>query len=633
MGLFSKKNKTDEVVSSKVKMKGNINYDDCPILVNVKPREKYVFHSDYFTIDGKFATIMSFFHIDGANDGYPAFWGVGMIPQGVDAEIVTLTFSQIRRMSKGWVDGHLSTAESVAEKNSKEQSENGVSTTKAKSNRKQQDLKEIGEELNNNAAYLQCVFKLMIKAPSLEKLDQTVEILERRYMDIFSTLSTAPYMGRQKQEMTTLFSKNDRKIGRKYYFTSTEFAGNYNLVTHGMEDPNGEYVGRMHGDVNNSAVIFETNGYNHHVVVANEFFNEKLKRTPMADYWGSKLSQSCLMHNGKVVHIILDACNMDLLGPKFPNLTYRIDMNSGDLNMFEMFGQPSDELTVFPAQMQKLILIAEQAYETTDSDRSIIRGSLEEIATKFYIDNGMWRDNATEMRSRLRTVGIAHESVPKLEMFVAYLDTAHKKALAASMRDEEKTHALGILRATFRNLLTSNGDLFNTITTSKIDGAQKGRRVLYDFSRLRSRGSGIMMAQLVNIIGFAINNIGKNDVVIFHGTELIADRVKNYILDQLGLLYSRGGRAVFLYNNIDKAINDTAFSAFDRADYTVFGTMSPNQIDDYQDKLGRTIPNDLANLVSMKNEKLAFLRRGFTNVVFEQDLLLGMRDDRKGAKR
>ena len=241
MGLFSKKNKTDEVVSSKAKMKGNINYDDCPILVNVKPREKYVFHSDYFTIDGKFATIMSFFHIDGANDGYPAFWGVGMIPQGVDAEIVTLTFSQIRRMSKGWVDGHLSTAESVAEKNSKEQSENGVSTTKAKSNRKQQDLKEIGEELNNNAAYLQCVFKLMIKAPSLEKLDQTVEILERRYMDIFSTLSTAPYMGRQKQEMTTLFSKNDRKIGRKYYFTSTEFAGNYNLVTHGMEDPNGEY--------------------------------------------------------------------------------------------------------------------------------------------------------------------------------------------------------------------------------------------------------------------------------------------------------------------------------------------------------------------------------------------------------
>ena len=353
----------------------------------------------------------------------------------------------------------------------------------------------------------------------------------------------------------------------------------------------------------------------------------------MADYWGSKLSQTCMMHNGKVVHIILDQCNMDLLGPKFPKLTYKIDMNSGDLNMFEMFGKTSDELTIFPTQMQKLILIAEQAYETTDSDRSIIRGSLEEIATKFYIDNRMWFDNASEMQSRIRIVDIPHASVPKLEMFVAYLDTEHKKALSASSRDEEKTHALGVLRATFRNMLTSNGDLFNTITTGKIDGAKKGRRVIYDFSKLRPRGKGIMMAQLINIIGFAINNVGKNDTVIFHGTELIADRVKPFIKDQLGMLYARGGRAVFLYNDIDAAMNDIPFSAFDKADYTVFGTMSPNQIEAYQEKLGRTIPHDLANLVSMKNERLAYLRRGFTNVVFEQDLLLGMRDkDTKGAR-
>lgn len=631
MGLFDKGEGSAKDL--KDKLRKATNYDDFPMLKEIKPREKYVFHSDYFTVDGKYATIMSFFHLDGANDGYPVFWGVGMIPQEVDVDVTTLTFSQVRRMSKGWVDGHLTTAEGVAEKNSREQNENGASTSKAKSTRKQQDLAEIGVELNNNAAYLQCSFKVMIKAPSLEKLDKMIELLERRYMDIFSTLSAAPYMGRQRQEITTLFSKNNQKVGRKYYFTSTEFAGNYNLVTHGMEDPNGEYVGRMYGDINNSAVIFETNNYGHHVVVANEFYNEKLKRTPMADYWGSKLSQTCMMHNGKVVHIILDQCNMDLLGPKFPKLTYKIDMNSGDLNMFEMFGKTSDELTIFPTQMQKLILIAEQAYETTDSDRSIIRGSLEEIATKFYIDNRMWFDNASEMQSRIRIVDIPHASVPKLEMFVAYLDTEHKKALSASSRDEEKTHALGVLRATFRNMLTSNGDLFNTITTGKIDGAKKGRRVIYDFSKLRPRGKGIMMAQLINIIGFAINNVGKNDTVIFHGTELIADRVKPFIKDQLGMLYARGGRAVFLYNDIDAAMNDIPFSAFDKADYTVFGTMSPNQIEAYQEKLGRTIPHDLANLVSMKNERLAYLRRGFTNVVFEQDLLLGMRDkDTKGAR-
>lgn len=625
------KKKTDDDKSKK-KLKEALDFHDYPHLVAVKPREKYVFHSDYFTIDGMYATIMSFFHAEGANDGFPAFWGIGRIPSGLDKDIVAISFEQIRRMTKGWVDQHEHVAESIAQKNADEQDRSGTAQNKIKSSRKQRDYEEIAAELGDNAAYLQCTFKIMLKAPTLEKLDEAVDRLGRRYLDVFGTLEAAPYIGRQRQELSTLFSPNAKKIGKKYYFTSTEFAGDYNLVTHGMEDPNGEYIGRMYGDVNNSAVIFETNGYKRHVVVANEFYNEKLGRTPMADYWGSKLSQSCMIHNGHVVHIILDGCDLDRLGPKFEKLTYRIDMNKGDLNMFEMFGDEKDELTIFPTQMQKLILMAEQAYETTPADRSIIRGSLEEIATQYYVDNRMWYENAQTKSHRIRIVGIPHKQVPKLEMFVAYLDTAHKKALAATTRDEEKIHALGVLKATFKSLLTSNGDLFNTTTTSVIDGAVGGRRVIYDFSKLRKRGQGVAMAQLINVIAFAMGNLKKNDVIIFHGTEIIADRVKDYIKDQLNLLYRRGGRAVFLYNDIDRMIDDHKFSEFDKADYTVLGTMSPNQLTHYQEQLGRTVPADLGNLISRPNERLGFLRRGFSNVVFEQDLLLGMRQNNKGAR-
>ena len=472
----------------------------------------------------------------------------------------------------------------------------------------------------------------MLKAPTLEKLDEAIEKLGRRYLDVFSSLDAAPYAGRQRQELTGLFLKNEAKIGRKYYFTSTEFAGDYNLVTHGMEDPNGEYVGRMYGDVNNSAVIFETNRYKRNVVVGNEFFNDKLGRTPMADYCGSKLSQSCMMHNGHVAHIILDGCNLDLLGPKFKSLTYRIDMNTGDLNMFEMFGDVKDELSIFPQQMQKLILMAEQAYNPSDSERGLIRGTLEEIATQFYIGNRMWRDNAHENTSGIRIVGIPHEQVPQLSMFTAYLDKAHKAAINADKPDNEKIHALGVLRTTFKSMLTSNSDLFNTTTTSVIDGAIGGRRVIYDFSKLAVRGKGIMMAQLVNVIGFAMNNLKKNDVVIFHGTETIADSVKPYIRDLLNALYRKGGRAVFLYNNINRMLEDTEFSEFDKADYTVLGTMTPNQLTLYQEKLGRTVSPDLGNIISRANDRVAFLRRGFSNVIFEQDLLLGMTEGKKGAR-
>jgi hypothetical protein len=389
----------------------------------------------------------------------------------------------------------------------------------------------------------------------------------------------------------------------------------------------------MFGDVNNSAVLFSVDGYGKHVCVGNEFYNEGLGRVHVSDMWGSKISQSCLIHNGRVVHIVLDGCDLDKLGPKLEGLTYKLDMNTGDVNMFEMFGEFKNELSIFATQMQKLILMAEQAYETTESDRSIIRGSLEDVATKFYIDNRMWYENAKEHQDRLRIINIPHNEVPKLEMFVSYLDTEYKKSISSDTRDNEKVHALSVLSATFKNLLSANGDLFNCITNNNIDGTITGRRVIYDFSQLRRRGEGVAMAQLVNIIGFACGNLGQGDTIIFHGTDQIANRVKQYIMDQLDALYAKGGRAVFLYNNIDKMFNDKAFSHFDKADYTILGTMTKNQVADYQKALGQTIPGDLSGLVTIKNEGLAYLRRGYMNVVFEQDLALGISaDEPKGVR-
>lgn len=609
----------------KEQLAANMDFKSYPYLLAIKPREKYVFHSDYFEIDGSVATILSFFHLEGANDGYPPFWGIGRIPMGLDNDITTISFEHVRRMSKAWVDDHESVAESVATMSGQEVNKAGTQKTKQKNSRKMRDLEEIARELIDNAAYLQCQFKLMVKAPTLDKLDAAIVKIGRRYVDVFSTLEAAPFMGEQRQELTALFATIDQKVGHPFYFTSTEYAGNYCLVTHGMEDPTGEYVGKMFGDVNNSAVIFAVDGYRHHAVLANEAYGMmQHERIPMADFWGSKISQSCMIHNGRVVHIILDGCDLDLLGPKFSKLTYKIDMNHGDVNMFEMFGETKNELSIFATQIQKLILMAEQAYETTESDRSIIRGSLEEVVTKFYIDNRMWYENATANQHKLRVVNIPHKSVPKLEMFVSYLDTEYAKALAAPVKDDERCHALGVLKATFRNLLSSNGDLFNTITNDQIDGAKYGRRVIYDFSSLRRRGIGVAMAQLVNVIGFAVGNLGSGDTIIFHGTESIANRIKEYITDQLDALYDKGGRVIFLYNNIDKMLTDKAFSHFDKADYTIMGTMTPNQVEQYQDALGQKIPGDLARLVTVKNDNLAYLRRDYSNVVFEQDLALGV---------
>lgn len=613
----------------KKKEKKDYSFRAYPHLSELKPKEKYIFHSDYFKVDKGYGCILSFFHTEGATDNFGAFWGINRIPSGLGNDTVTISFEQVRRMSEDWLLDHQTRSEGIVAMNDNEQGIAGTNTSRGKSSKKQKDLQIVAQELQDGAAYLSTTYRLLVKAPTLKKLEDALVKIERLYIERFATLVAAPYIGDQRTELSNLFVKNERKIGKPFYFTSTEFAGSYSLVTHGLEDPTGEYVGSMTGDVNNSAVLFDVNRYNHHCVVANENYNESLGRVHVADMWGSKISQSCLLNNGRVVHLILDGAKLDKLGPKFDSFTYKIDMNHGDVNMFEMFGEIHDELSIFPSQMQKLVLMAEQAYETTDSDRSIIRGSLEEIATKFYIDNRMWYENAAANRDKLRVTGIPHEQVPKLQMFVSYLDTEYKAMANATARDDERLHALSVLRVTFKNLLSNNGDLFNTTTTSTIDGAKDGRRVLYDFSELMLRGTGVAMAQLVNIVGFAVGNLGLGDTVIIHGSELIDDGVKDYINNQFTRLFNKGGRVCYLYNNIDKMLHDRAFNEFDKADYTILGNMTDTAVAEYQKLLGQEIPPDLARLITNKSANVCYIRRGFDNVVFNLDLLLGIRNRKR----
>ena len=101
-----------------------------------------------------------------------------------------------------------------------------------------------------------------------------------------------------------------------FYFTSTEYAGNYSLVTHGLEDVTGEYVGKMTGDVNPAAVIFDTDNFDHHVVVAGSGLAKTLSKADWGNgekgvsLWGSKISLAALMNNHKTVEFILNGSNI-----------------------------------------------------------------------------------------------------------------------------------------------------------------------------------------------------------------------------------------------------------------------------------------------------------------------------------
>lgn len=579
-----------------------------------------IFHGDYYEDSrGYVCAVLAYFHQDGAADNFGAFWGVNRIPSGLPSDVSVTCIEQVTRMSEGWLASHQTRAENIANMNINEQANAGETSGTMKAVNTSQDLLIVGQELQNGAAYLQCDYRLIVKAPTLEKLDNALAAIDRLYIDRFGTLSVSAYHGLQYEEMRNILRPLSEKHGKKFFFTSTEYAGSYSLVTHGLEDKHGQYVGYMVGDVNNSAVLFDINNYSHHIIVADKYQDHDT-RIYHADKWASKISQAVLLSGHKVVHVILDDCDLDATNPPLKNMTFKLDMNHGDINMFEIFSADDDELSAFPAQMQKLIMMAEQAYETTDSDRSIIRGSLEDIATKYYVETGMWRYNAVNNKDALRILNIPHEQVPKLEMFVSYLDTEYKAMMNQEHYDDEKLRALSVLSITFKNLLSNNGDLFNTTTNGIMDNVGDGRRIIYDFSSLMRRGVGIAMAQLVNAIAYACAVVGNKDTIIFHGAENINPAVIPYIELQLKMLYHRGGRVVLSYNDINAMMAAQDFNHFETADYCIYSSMSAKEVKAYQDKLGEKIPADLLKLIQTKSEDRNYIRRGFDNIVFHRDL-------------
>ena len=599
---------------------------DYPHLLAVKPRQGYVFHSDYFEIDGEVGCILSYFHDESARDELPPFWGVNLIPY-LPQNVTAILLEQVSRVSESWLADKIKSSERLDRLDTQEQSENGTTSSRRKASKVSADIEQVIDEIQDGAAYLSVHYRILLKAPSLEVLDDVIDDLRRKYIDAVGNLSIAGHHGLQRQELATLFSPNASKKGKGFHFTSTELAGAFNLVTNGLNDRGGEFVGYMVGDVNNSGVLMDVDMYKHHVVVADDDKSRapRMKNAQIADMWGSKISQAALINSKRVVHIVLDGADITgVLGPRMETITARIDMSQGDVNPFEVFGERKDQLGLFSTHLEKLVLMTEQAYEPTDSDRSIIRASLKDTLTQFYVDQDMWVRNAKHNVDRLRLVGIPHDQVPQLKLFVTYLDQRYKALTGKANRDDELLHAYSVLSAVFKDMLDANGDLFNVVTKDVIDGAQKARRVIYDFSSLVNRGKGVAMAQLVNVLAFAASALGEGDTLIVHGAELIDAGVKPYVTDQFERLYRRNARVALCYNGVKAMLDDSEFNHFDEADWTALGAMSDALVPVYEKKLAKRIPVDMTKVITRRGEGLTFLRRGTVNVVFKRDLALGV---------
>lgn len=624
IGIFSKMKKK-KPVNEKIKLK------DHHFFSKIKPKESYKFFSDYFMIDNTYASIITVFYRYGAGRSLDYFWGVRLIPDGLKGNVVIQKMMHIAPVSEEWVAKKQEVTEKVFVRNESEVSSKSF-TSKNKFNREAGDLEIIARDLSNGDSYLRVAIKILVKADTLDALDEAIEQINRQYKNnMKGSFSAYPYFGVQRRELTNLFGKVDLKEGKNFMLTSTELSGAYPLVTHGIEDHGGEYVGVLSGDVNNSAVLFDINRYHNHVVIAGSnkgktvsYTEKDLNYQTGVDVWGAKLGVNCLLNNNRVVHLVLNDAKVNKIGLPFEKSTSIVDLTTGDINPFEMFGKVDEELSVFAAHLNKLCLMAFQFYESNNL-RTIAEGKLREILIDFYVDHRMWFHDAKKNRSRIKIVNVPHDEVPLLRVFITYLNNRYEKA-AALDNDHDIVKSLNILRMVFKNMLDTNGDLFDTITSNVIDVAVTGSRVIYDFSSLLQRGKEVMMAQYLNALSLSVGTLKEGDLVVLHGVQHLTSDIKEYTKDIFKLLKTKGVRVAYIYNDIKDMLDDKDFNNFDKADYTVLGGMSANEVDAYGKSLSENrdnLPGPLKNLLEHRSNYRYYLRRGYDNVIFDLDFFFG----------
>lgn len=617
------------------------SFRDNKLLNDVRPKEGYYFHSDYFDVDNKVGKIVTFVNKGASKKLLPIFWGINLIPQGLQQDVTIVLVQGVDKMTDAWIEDHQNIADKVTANNENETRKTINRAAKRDSEATSGDIDIINSELMDGASYLNVHFRLLIKASNIDALEKAEAAIVRWYASKFATLKIEPYEGRQRRELATLFAPNVLKNGKGFYFTSTEFAGNYNLVTQGMADPAGSFLGDMRGDVNNSGVLMDIDNFSGHIVVAGDKKLKSLNKQFMTDLWGLKLSNATLMNNKRVIHLVLNDADLENIGMNRPDgtfidlasLTSKINMNEGDVNPLEIFGSidpetglARDELSAFSSHVEKLTLMLKQLHPSTSKDAAIIDGYMSKVVNQYYELEDMWRRNAKARRDELRVVGLPHGSYPRLSSMVQILERMHRAELAkGAQRDPNDLEAVNIIKSTFSSLLDKDGDLFDVYTNNVIDNADYSRRVIYDFSSLRQRGVKLAMAQLVNVLDFATRRIENGDLLVIHGTEYVAPSVRDYMRDIVDGIIARGGRIAYIYNNVEKMLAERDFNKFDSADYTALGYMSRSVFETYIGILKQTVPETLIKLVTAKHSNSFYVRRETDNIVFGFDPKLVVR--------
>ena len=621
LGFFQQRKKNKELMAHSKSLRR------APLLRSLVGKHRIVFHSDYMEIDNHVGQILTVIDREGSDRDKPRFWMTYLIPRNLNEHVEARLIMPIETMTESWTNNAQNNAETTKNSQMTQAAETDASKDAQIANARAQDLQLISQDLNAGDKYLATQLKIFLKADNLATLDAArIRLAQTLISYNFGGIRIVPFEGQQLDEYQNLLKAPMDHISKPQMFTSYELAGSYNLLTHGITDPAGKYVGSMQADVNNSAVLLDVDKFDDSVVVASKdaaqtasISSDELKGNRNSTLWGVKIAQSALENGHKVVHFVMNYTHPNKIGADLSDISQTINMNQGMINPFQMFGDVKDQLSIYSAHNEMLRLMSQQI--SPDLKANDLNKVLPQLLKRFYIQYGIWQDNPKDNFDLLRAVTLPNHVYPKLDRFNTYLSESLQAALQRHASNE--VASIERLQGVFERMEGEDSDLFNVYTSDKLTNAKRYAQVFYDFSKLLDRSESIAMAQLLNVVDYATSTLGDHDVLILHGADAIRKSVKDYLTKHIFTrLQQRGVRLVFLYDSVDSCLDDAKFCRLEHADYTLFGTMTGTNVVKYQKLISQSLPNPLMQAIETKIPTLFFLSRGIDKVIFIQDLVL-----------
>lgn len=602
-----------------------------------------------FTIDGKWATILTFVVRPGSFNKLRPLWGIDTIPRIIsnnklaEKNIEAKIMHSFQRRPDQWAENKIEPATEVTTA--------GVEETERASQKyhskffKQhaQDIDEIAEEIKNGASYLDLSIRVSLKAPTKDDLQDAIQVLESEYNSVFgSAVNLVPFVCEQEVEYANMLDTAQSQRGENYMLTSRELAGSSMFLTRGINDPYGSYIGQLAGEVNNDSVLLDSVNFKKLAVIYARDraadLSSKYRQNVRYNYkattaWSTKVAQDALVHGNKVVEFVLNQEEPMKVGKNLNNLTAYVPMDDKQaaINLFQVFSKGFDEIAAYNILVDKIKVFVEQFNKARSAhDNTVLLqkdfDNLEDIIEQFYVYHKMWHVNPSDNKDDLRLLNLPNNQYPKLDDFVFFLGYVLGNAQSDNnvYGLSNKLESVDKLDGLMRKIRSRNGNIFGRQTTINRKVLQEKSRVIFDFKTLRLTSHEALMAQFLNTFSYGEQDLEEDDVVIIHGMDQMTPSVIDYLRQRFIELNERGVKVVLLYEDQDilfseekeyKQHNDW----FVNADMRISNSMSAKNIQRYQDLLHIELPESVRQGMAGSDTYTYFLNRDRETILFNID--------------